>query len=377
MLTGVAALIAASDGATAADGVVEISQSRATAGSISPGDAPGFPITLSQPGNYVLTSDLDVRGLPGGADLVAVDITADDVRIDLNGFRIVGPTVCSGVPGGITCTPGLGVGVRSTGRGSRILDGSVSGFALGGAVLGPEARIADLRAAYNGTVGMSASDLSVVQNAVAIGNGGSGITLGASGVVSGCNASQNDDYGLALGTGSGFSGCVVNGNGTGAVNGGMPLGSNLCSGSSVCGSGCIDLDSDGFAANCNPLDCEDSSPAINPGAPEICDGSDNDCDTEVDEGGACAGSCNPFDPAPVCGLGVHCNPGTVPYTGICSGPAGTGTQGAPCTGEANCAPGFGCVNAGSFQCLALCDPAAPACPGGTQCFEQTWYGFCL
>jgi hypothetical protein len=42
-----------------------------------------------------------------------------------------------------------------------------------------------------------------------------------------------------------------------------------------------DLDNDGYdnAVDCNPLD-----PKVNPGADEVCDGVDNDCDHQVDEG---------------------------------------------------------------------------------------------
>ena len=45
-----------------------------------------------------------------------------------------------------------------------------------------------------------------------------------------------------------------------------------------------DADGDGFDA---PEDCNDFDPAINPGATEICDGIDNNCDDEVDEDGVC------------------------------------------------------------------------------------------
>lgn len=45
--------------------------------------------------------------------------------------------------------------------------------------------------------------------------------------------------------------------------------------------GTTDADGDGRPAG---IDCDDSDPATYPGAPELCDGVDNDCDGQVDEG---------------------------------------------------------------------------------------------
>jgi hypothetical protein len=45
----IAVSLAASE-AFAIDGVIELNQVRAEAGGVSPGDASGFPVTISQPG---------------------------------------------------------------------------------------------------------------------------------------------------------------------------------------------------------------------------------------------------------------------------------------------------------------------------------------
>lgn len=46
----------------------------------------------------------------------------------------------------------------------------------------------------------------------------------------------------------------------------------------------LDADNDGVTAD---EDCNDGSPAVFPGATEVCDGVDNDCDEEIDEGTDC------------------------------------------------------------------------------------------
>ncbi len=70
---------------------------------------------------------------------------------------------------------------------------------------------------------------------------------------------------------------------------GIPQGT--CGSNAICDNGmcvpCQDLDGDGFT-NCDG-DCDDSDPSVHPGAPELCDGVDNNCDGLIDEG-ACQGS---------------------------------------------------------------------------------------
>src|SRR4051794_19461257 len=75
----------------AVDGVVLISQSTVTA-------AGGFPFKITQPGSYKLTTNLVVP-----ADKAGIQIAANDVTLDLNGFGITGAIVCD--VQGITCDP--------------------------------------------------------------------------------------------------------------------------------------------------------------------------------------------------------------------------------------------------------------------------------
>lgn len=103
-LLGLAALLAATPASavTLDNGVVLITQADALAGGVTPGDAPGFPITLSVTGSYRFASSLLVNTAVDG-----IQVTAPEVTIDFAGFRMAGSGV--GVRGIFTFQRALSV----------------------------------------------------------------------------------------------------------------------------------------------------------------------------------------------------------------------------------------------------------------------------
>ena len=95
--------------------VVLITQAKAMAGNVTPGDAPGFPVSIARPGSYRLTSNLRLQSGP------AIEITADNVSLNLNGFSIIGSNVW---PSGEAI-------VGDDRKYIRISNGSVVGFSFG------------------------------------------------------------------------------------------------------------------------------------------------------------------------------------------------------------------------------------------------------
>lgn len=168
--------------AFAGDGVLEINQACAeSATGCFSGDTMGFPVTISTAGSYRLTSNLD-QPAPT-TDVIVVD--ASDVRIDLNGFSIVGTNSCSVVIGsvndnfvptsvGCTTTSG-GSGVKASASVQRVsvVNGFVHG--LGGTcVIAVEGVVRDLVVSDCGGSGINNSN-GIIRDSRASRVSGSGV----------------------------------------------------------------------------------------------------------------------------------------------------------------------------------------------------------
>ncbi|MFT7775817.1 hypothetical protein [Roseateles sp.] len=172
-------LLAALLAAGAQAQVITIDQNKALAGGVTPGDAPGFPVTISQPGSYRLTGNLNVPSHNYGAIQVT---TEGGVTLDLGGFVVRG-TRCSGTLCNIITPEVHGI----SGVNVRIHDGWIENFAGWGfyATLGGFRTVIErVFVANNGSGGIAASGYSLVQDSRITQNQGIGLTM-LSGIVRG------------------------------------------------------------------------------------------------------------------------------------------------------------------------------------------------
>ncbi|HEU5179824.1 MAG TPA: MopE-related protein [Candidatus Polarisedimenticolia bacterium] len=135
--------------------------------------------------------------------------------------------------------------------------------------------------------------------------------------------------------------------------------------------GAPDPDGDGFSV-CEG-DCDDTRPTVHPGAPELCDGLDNDCDGPIDESAdadgdgffsACGGDCNDSNPAVHPGVAELCN-------GVdddCDGSTDEGLPDGDGDGFSNC---FDCLDTNG----AVYPGASQICDGlNNNCNAPGWPG---
>ena len=215
--------------AYAVDGVIEINQVSALAGGVVPGDFTGFPVTITVPGSYRLTSDLVVTG-NSSAISAPLGSSPDDVTIDLNGFTVDGNGSGSNA---IQLSKGVNWEIRN---------GTVRGF--GRAIQQQTTstgghRVIGLRVLNHTGHGIALvnGEGHLVKDCTVIGNGSGstdhGLWIGSNSTVIGNTVMNNTGNGMALGAGTGYRSNVVNNNG-GTIAGGVQIGANVCDGNTTC-----------------------------------------------------------------------------------------------------------------------------------------------
>jgi hypothetical protein len=163
----------------------------------------------------VLTRDLVVT-----ANQTAITVNADYVTIDLNGFALRGPTICSGDP--LTCTGGgSGVGVRGEGRERvAVRNGVVTGMGANGLSLGRGALVKDVELSSNGGTALVVRQGSTVADVIAQQNGGAGILANPNSTVADCAVRENGSHGISVGNGASLRrGSASDNDGAGIVGG--------------------------------------------------------------------------------------------------------------------------------------------------------------
>lgn len=200
----IASLYASS--ALAVDGVIEINDAAAGAGGVTPGDTPGYPVTIDRPGSYRLTGHLSVSS----ANNTVVEITANDVTLDLNGFSIRCLYLFIPCAGNGT---GRGISGDSS-ENTTVRNGSVVDMGEHGIYIGNGSRVEDVTASNNGGKGVRVGLQSSVVRSTILDNAGTGIDAGgtsrvAENVIEGNGGAEAYPYNQGISCGNY---CVVQGN---------------------------------------------------------------------------------------------------------------------------------------------------------------------
>ena len=155
-----------------------------------------FPITISAPGCYVLTSNLT-----GTSGLNGIVIQVGDVTLDLNGFAMIGELGAS--TNGIQALGGT--------QNIEIRNGTVTGWGGFGIDIlsAPNSQLKDLRVANNGLNGLQIGSDSLVTDCTAQDNLGIGMFVAGGSTVINCTSSSNESDGIVTGLFSTIRSCTT------------------------------------------------------------------------------------------------------------------------------------------------------------------------
>jgi len=229
--------LAFTEPAMARDGLIQINAARAVAGGVTPTDTPGYPVTIDTSDSYLLTGDLVVAS----ENTTVVEITADRVTLDLNGFGIYGPVACFASPP--TCFPGGGTGhgIHIQSNEVTIRNGSVKGNGADG-ISGSTAsqiRIESVDTGNNGRSCVNLGTVAVIRNTRAVRCALHGFEVLNSALLVDNIAVFNGGVGIASSSSSeaksGYRSNIFEFNSTGTVSGNpVEVGPNICNGDTTC-----------------------------------------------------------------------------------------------------------------------------------------------
>jgi parallel beta-helix repeat protein len=178
-----------------------------------------FPVVISQPGSYQLIGNLTVPA--GGGN--AINILANDVTLDLNGFTV------QGTNGGV----GIGISAGAVNqRNVTIKNGTVRGFASDGiSLFGNGHIVTDVKAEANGLSGIDVFQGSIIERCTATGNAQHGINTGKGCAIKDNVCTTNTLAGIHAGQSCTILQNTCNGNGTFGVqvDQGSTIVQNTCS----------------------------------------------------------------------------------------------------------------------------------------------------
>jgi len=190
-----------------------------------------FLVAISEPGTYRLTGNLVVLD----ANTTAIEVNADDVIIDMNGFSIRGLGTCTAPP--VSCSPrGTGNGIHAINRSNIIVrNGAIYGMGNVGIYLETNSgRVEKVQLSGNAGGGIVMFGGEVI-NSVVENNGGDGI-MGVDILLEKSLVRDNQQSGFKAYATSSYANSAFSGNNNNAVQvDSHPTqgGGNLCS-ATVC-----------------------------------------------------------------------------------------------------------------------------------------------
>lgn len=199
---------------------------------------PGSPSAMhviSQSGSFYLTANIN-----GEMNKHGIEVTVNNVTIDLNGFSIIGPS------------SSIGDGINASRPKITVMNGSIS-YCQNGIILGIEGKVINVTSTDNSANGITVGSHSIVRHCIVKGNLALGIVTDQYSQVLNCVTQNNDNGGISGTSRCLISDCVSPNNGSTSGSHGIKVSSD----SSVFN--CISSDNggDGIYANdnCTVIDC--------------------------------------------------------------------------------------------------------------------------